>query len=100
MNHFSLLFLVFMTMCRYRIACRSQLYLVGTAGDYRIACFHSGEYLYVFTVVGTQGYFLLLVSLFIQLQIDKEQSLLLRQSRARQGDDVLHRGGQEVYFYK
>ena len=66
--------LVFMAMCRNSIRCRCQLHLIGSLGYDAIACFYAGKDLYTFAIVGTQGDKLFFVALFIQLQVDKEET--------------------------
>lgn len=83
--------LMFVTMCRDGIASACQSNLISTFGHYTVASLHSGQDLNTFTVVGSYRYFLFFITLFVQLQVDKEDTLFLCQCRAWERQYVFHR---------
>lgn len=82
---------MFVAMSRDAIGCRSQFNLIGSLSHHTSPGFHSGEYLYTFSIVCAKSHQLFPIPLFVQLQVDEETALFLCKCAVGQGDDVLHR---------
>ena len=91
---------MFVRMGRNGIACRSELHMISALDDNLIAGLHTGENLYLASVVSSQLHLLLLIAFGIHLQVDEMDALLLGDGTLGQRDDILHLSGQEVNLDK
>ena len=89
-----------MTVCRKRIASRSQLHMEGTLHYHLVARSNTTQNLYFLAVAGTELHFLLLVAFLALLDVYKVQALFLGECFYRESDGVFHVLREEIDFYE
>ena len=77
-----------MVMRRNGVSSRCQSYLDSALGNDAVAFLHSRKYLYTLSVALAKRNLLLAIALFVHLDVDKVDALLLGEGSKGQRDDV------------